>query len=297
MTIVRRCQLVAAAIVIVVASSLALCKPAIATGPRVTPSLLSPEKNEIFALEMPPFATADIPGGGLFTEIVLEALKAKRVDAVIETLPLTRLVKYYLLHEVSLAVLADGRNLTGVERKGLIVVPFYVISGRYFYYKPAHKDLVQWNARLEHLRGHTCGAGREEKVDKDPQGTVHITYDRPIMLFRNLKRGSLDIVSAPDLVTQWIIGTQFPGERQNFGTMETAGWEVPASIIFNKRHPEGEVTARKFIQGLSAIIRNGRYNEILEKFHGKGQIPANYKDRLEYYRNKEVEEDNWSPSQ
>jgi len=265
-----------------------------ATGPRVTPGLLSPEKNEVFALEMPPFATADIPGGGLFSEIVLEALKAESVDAVIETLPLTRLVRYYLLQDVSLAVLAQAWNFTDEERKDLIVVPFYVISGRYFYYVPAHKDLPPWNEGLDHLRGHTYGAGRGDKIDADSQAGISFTYDRPVMLFRKLKSGSLDFVSAPDLVGEWIIAKQFPKEKHNIGKTDKAVWEVPASIVFSKKHPDGEVTAKKFVRGLSEIIRSGRYQDILDKYQGIIQIPANYKERLEYYRNNEEMKNTWS---
>ena len=283
MRTMRRNQIIVLGIVIAVLSCPALPGPLMATGSRVTPSLLSPEKKEIFAVDQPPFATAEIPGGGLFSEIVLEALRAEHVAAVIETLPLTRLLRYYLFHDISVAVLAEGWDFTDKEREKLIVVPFYVVSGRYFYYKPAHREPIPWNEGLVSTKSHTYGVKWRDKVDAASQAGTDITYDRPLSLFKNLKSGILSFISAPDIVANWIIDKQFPKDKDRFGRMEIAGWEVPACIIFSKKHSEGQTTAKRFIRGLSEIIRNGRYDEILEKYQGAGQTPADYKERLEYY--------------
>ncbi len=290
----HRHNIVATAILIAVLSIPSLWGSAAATGPRVSPGLLSPEKNLIFALDVPPFTTSEIPGGGLLSEIVLEALNGEGVDAVIETLPLTRLVRYYLLQDASPAVIAEQLNFTHEERKDLIVVPFYVISGRYFYCKPAHKDLSRWNERLEGPGDHTYGVKARKKGASDSHVGIGVIYDRPVMLFRKLKNGSLDFVSAPDLVANWIIDKRSSDEECKFGRTKTAAWEVPASIVFNKKNPDGEATAKKFIRGLSGIIGNERYHSILEKYHGKGQLPANYKERLEYYQDKEYRTNTWS---
>ncbi|MBF0508481.1 MAG: hypothetical protein HQK57_06090 [Deltaproteobacteria bacterium] len=46
----------------------------------------------------------------------------------------------------------------------------------------------------------------------------------------------------------------------------------PVSLIFNKKHPQGEKLAGKFKQGLKKLIESKEYIQILEKGLGKGQV-------------------------
>lgn len=52
----------------------------------------------------------------------------------------------------------------------------------------------------------------------------------------------------------------------------------PVSLIFSKAR--GNELQPAFNQGLQKIVNNGKYLEILEKYHGKGQVPADYASRL-----------------
>ena len=297
MPILRTRHILGVGILSAVLSVMAFSGSSTATGPRVTPRLLSPEKNQIFALDMPPFTSAEIPGGGLFSEIVLDALKSQDVDAVMETLPLTRLVRYYLFQDASFAVLAMQWSFSAEERREVIIVPFYVVRGGYFFRKPSREHLPRWIKMLHNLRGRTYGAKVNENAGEETQSGINVIYDRPVMLFRKLGSGSLDFVSVPDPVADWIIENQFHGEHPNLERTPEVAWEIPASIVFNKKHSDGEAAAKKFIRGLSLIIRNGRYREILEKYHGTGQVPPHYKKRLEHFWNKEKMTNTWSTSE
>ena len=257
---------------------LTLSEPSSATGPRVTPRLLSPEKDVIFTLEMPPFATTEIPGGGLFSELVLAALEAEGVKAVVVTQPLTRLVRYHVLHNACLAAVEEGWSFSQVDRKRLIVIPFYVVSGGFFKHEPVAKTPQVLNVASSGLKSHIYGVRGEEYLYGD--GTM--TYHRLLSLFKKLKEGDLDFISAPVMVGKWIMETRFPNDRDGFVVKDLLAWESPASIVFSKEHPQGESTARKFMNGLSTILQNGTYEGILEKFYGKGQIPAEFRTRLEH---------------
>jgi len=54
--------------------------------------------------------------------------------------------------------------------------------------------------------------------------------------------------------------------------------EEPVALIFSKAR--GNELQPAFNQGLQKIVNNGKYLEILEKYHGKGQVPADYASRL-----------------
>ena len=54
--------------------------------------------------------------------------------------------------------------------------------------------------------------------------------------------------------------------------------EEPVALIFSKAH--GNTLRLAFNQGLQKIIKSGKYLEILEKYHGKGHVPADYASRL-----------------
>jgi len=54
--------------------------------------------------------------------------------------------------------------------------------------------------------------------------------------------------------------------------------DEPVALIFSKAR--GNVLHQAFNQGLQTIIKSGKYLEILEKYRGKGQVPADYASRL-----------------
>lgn len=59
-----------------------------------------------------------------------------------------------------------------------------------------------------------------------------------------------------------------------------ASGEEPVSLIFGKKNVRGNELHKAFNEGLQQILKNGKYLEILEKYHGKGRVPADYASRL-----------------
>lgn len=57
--------------------------------------------------------------------------------------------------------------------------------------------------------------------------------------------------------------------------------EYPVSLIFSKNNSHAEELHHAFNEGLQKIIKSGKYLEILEKHHGKGHTPADYKEHLQ----------------
>ncbi|MDD5268059.1 MAG: hypothetical protein PHO08_13180 [Methylococcales bacterium] len=56
--------------------------------------------------------------------------------------------------------------------------------------------------------------------------------------------------------------------------------EEPVSLIFAKKNPRGKELQSAFKEGLQKIIKSGKYLELLEKYYGKANVPADYPSRL-----------------
>lgn len=59
--------------------------------------------------------------------------------------------------------------------------------------------------------------------------------------------------------------------------------EEAIALLFSKKNARGNVLQRAFDAGLQNIIRSGKYAELLEKYLGKGKLPAGYVNRLKQH--------------
>lgn len=56
--------------------------------------------------------------------------------------------------------------------------------------------------------------------------------------------------------------------------------EEPVVLIFDKKSARGNELQSAFNEGLQKTINSGKYLKVLEKYHGKGQLHADYVSRL-----------------
>ena len=56
--------------------------------------------------------------------------------------------------------------------------------------------------------------------------------------------------------------------------------EEPVFLIFSKKNARGKELQPAFNEGLQKIIKSGKYLELMEKYHGKDKVPADYASRL-----------------
>ena len=80
-----------------------------ATGPRITSSFISPDAQEIFALDLAPFISTDVKEGGILSEVVKHIAKEEGINLLITIVPLQSILKYYLTQENALGVM--GRQI------------------------------------------------------------------------------------------------------------------------------------------------------------------------------------------
>ncbi|MES9972178.1 MAG: transporter substrate-binding domain-containing protein [Candidatus Thiodiazotropha sp.] len=265
---------------ILLISCIAISDVIAATQPRITPGLLSPERLELFVYEYPPLASLEIPSGGLYPEIVQAALSKENIKATITILPVKSLVKYNLLQDNAIAIIGSGWNFSDAERKQLIVIPFCIVSGGYYYYRPAQDKVLSLDNNLTDLKGTTFAAQKGDEVTKYREAGINVSFANVLSSFHRLKGGKVDFLSAPQISNDWIVGNYYPAEKNNFVLMENSDWETITPIIFNKNNSESDGIASKFREGLIKIQADGTYKDILEKYYGERDIPKDYFQRL-----------------
>jgi ABC-type amino acid transport substrate-binding protein len=237
-----------------------------ATGPRVSKSLLSPNKNQIYTHDFPPFATTDLATGGFNSEIVEAVLKASNIDASQTIEPLQSMVKFHLKQEKALAIFGRYFNFGKKEKKSLIYIPIGVSSENYIYYRPAHKTGINWNGQLNSLKGLTYGSRKGELVEKFKRAGIQIKQGRTHSLLKKLISNNIDFISMSKLNMEWMLSKHFLSEKNNFSAINGSNITKPIFIIFNKEHSQGKFLAEKFKLGLTNIINNGTYLKIANKY-------------------------------
>lgn len=251
-----------------------------ATGPRVTPGLFSPGIDEIFAVDFPPFVSTEVAGGGLHAEIVDAALRAGGVEAMVTTVPLPKMVLYYLSQEQCIAVLSSYLDLSADVKKDLIFIPISVLSESYFYYRPARKESLNWNGKLQNLKGLVYGSYEGENTRPYQNAGIAVKQISLRFYLKELLVKTVDFVKMPVMSAEWRLGRDYPEEKKNFLNMAPPAGEAPVYIIFNKKHPRGEEASRKFRKGLAIIIADGGYMAILVKYMDSEEMRRAHMDRL-----------------
>ncbi|GAV20374.1 polar amino acid transport system substrate-binding protein [Mariprofundus micogutta] len=267
------------------AAALAILLPgsAQATGPRVTTALFSPDKNEVHAVDFPPFVTEEVVDGGPISEIVRIALKRAKLDAVITTHPLKRMVRYYLLQEDALAVMGWHFQFSKEQRKQLIFVPISGLSEKFFYYKPAYPNGLNLN-EAGNLKGKHYGAHKGEEKSYFAKAGAEVHFGRTITMLKKLRQGDLDFICAPPQSVEWLVDRYMPEEKGRFISTEAHAEHQVYFIVFNRKHPSGEVAAEKFKQALSAMVSDGTSAAISKKHFGDSDNGKMFLRRLETFK-------------
>lgn len=249
---------------------------ALATGPRIKQDLFTPNANAIYALDLPPFVTTELTGGGAAIELVNTVLQAQKIDATINTLPLVRMLKYYVLQEKALALIGSHISFSAEEQKNLIFVPLLRLKQHYYVYQPKHPDGLPWNGDLKTLANLTYGADPEENIGTYQKAGLKVETGKLLSLLEKLKSGQLDLLANSVLAVDWYLDRNFAADKARFSKLEPAAGAETLFMIFNKNHPEGAALAKQFQDGLTAIIANGQYKALLEKQFGGSEAVDRY---------------------
>ncbi|MES9972179.1 MAG: transporter substrate-binding domain-containing protein [Candidatus Thiodiazotropha sp.] len=237
---------------------------------------------QFISSETPPFWSETLETDGMCGEILHEISNHIGVKSVIEYEPTTRIVERV------------GHNLLG--NPGLFlsshdfssIIPIAVFRLALFYYEPHHNEGITFN-RLEDLKGYTIG------IIKGSLSNADIAYFRESgvefeesyskeSLFKKMMLGRIDLCIEIELSGLLILNRLFPDKADEFTRIELQRSITPITIMIDDSYPDGQRLGENITKGLEMIINNGKYQEILEKYYGKGNIPADWFSLLEQYR-------------
>lgn len=259
-----------------------------ATGPRITAAMFAEAKNEIVAVEGAPLYAMQQQSGGLVFEIVSAALKTQNETVMLTTYPVRKMVEYYMTQEGVLGALGRSQYLPDEDKKGNIIFPVCRVHEQYYYYKPLHPKGITWKGSLSDLKGLRYGAREEENTQTYEKAGIKIEKGRSLDNFKKLKAGSVDFIKESELMANVRIDTNFRSDKNQFAEMKPSPEESTAIIIFNLKNPDAKNISKKFRDGLSAILENGQYQAILEKYEGKNEMSAGHVKQFKILWKKEL---------
>ncbi len=239
--------------------------PLMATGPRISPNIISLEKNEIYALDLPPFISTEVDHEGILGEIVTQAFLEQDIQVIINVVPLQSMLRYYLVEENALALMGRHLGISNYKTNSLISIPLFVSAEHYIYYKPIHKHL-SYEDTLSNRKKLIYGASQGEDVTAFKKASIKVKKNRALSMFKKLKQGDIDFISMPLQSTQWFLDKKYANEKHNFAILNANPRPVPIEIYFNLNNPKGKKLSTAFKKGLQTILKNGKYTEILKKY-------------------------------
>ena len=247
-----------------------------ATGPRIT-TMIHVDKNEIFALDLPPYISTEISQGGVLGEIVKAAFDAAKVDVYITIVPLQNMIKYYYTQENAAGFMGRHLGLVLEKNKSLVKIPLFLANEKYFYYKPLHPKGLDFQGKLSSLKGLTYGAAKGEDVTAYKNAGIKVKKSRALSFFKKLKAGTIDFISMPEGSVEWFLEKRFANSKDDFAMIKGESNKVDISLYFNINNPKGKKMEQAFKKGLKNILENGKYATILEKYFKKDEVSLQLK--------------------
>jgi len=236
---------------------------------------------EFGSSDTPPFFSPDLPEDGMAGEILHAIFSEINVKSRILYFPLKRLQT-----DLKNNHLGDPDNFAGQQFSAII--PIAVYRAAFFYYRPLHKEGINYK-KPEDLNKYTIGMIRgtlENRGYFDKNAIKVIEANNERSLFRQLQEGRIDLCGVIKETGEFIVKKEFPREVRNFVPIEIPKSVSPITVMIDWNYPKGKKLGVRIGEGLTRIIKNGKYMQILEKYYGKGNIPDDFFADLEKYRNR-----------
>lgn len=234
---------------------------------------------EFSSSETPPFWSENLPEDGMAGAMLHAISREIGVKSVIKYIPMERIRKKLTSNHV-------GNPEIFVGQKFSAVVTIAIFRTAFFYYAPNQKKEIIYKG-LDDIKGYTLGIirGTLENVSFLHEKGIKVEpSSSEIPLIKKLKYGRIDLCSMVKLTGIYTIEKIFPEDAENFVNFDIKGSVRPITIMIDNNYPGGKELGEKYSNGLKRIIASGTYNEILEKYYGRGNIPRDWFMQLEKFR-------------
>lgn len=221
-----------------------------------------------------PLASRDLPGYGLFPDIVGASFKEVGQPVEFQVYPFNRIVPLVKSGELAGALSPIG-NFAGEEGK-TVVYDRPVITGAlvFFYMKSRFPSGIDVHSLddLGKLAKYKIGILRgapQEGLFKEKGLTVEEVSEEESD-FNKLAAGRVDLVSTLDLIGLYVL-RQLKIEGC---TASDPVSMIPMTVVFSKASPRSEQLAKDLSRGWEAAKKNGALAKVLEKYYGPNGAPA-----------------------
>lgn len=232
------------------------------------------------ANESAPYWSASSPNGGLGIELVQAISAAAGLETRIDFVPLSRMIE------------DRGNNDLGnpefymAEQEFAAIIPIAISQVSLFYYRP-HFAAPPQITSFDDLQRYRLGILKGTLINRKMFESMGLNFESSYAqasLFKKLKLGRLDLVFEIDLVGQQMIAQWFPEQAGNFARIPLPNSISPIAIMLDAELPDAANIANQYRKGLSAIIADGRYQRIAEKYYPDGQLPNGWFDHLQRFQ-------------
>lgn len=232
---------------------------------------------EIITYKYPPYTIGD--GSGLSELIFDKIAENTGHDIKFNIYPRKRAVQAFSLKDNKKFYMGGHREFPDVPD----VDSFLIMRVRTVFVYLKTRDSSFNYTRLKDLKGKTIGATLGNPFDNLFK-SLELTTQNVVNLdsnFKKLRNKRIDFWFTLDVTATQMIEKEIPGESNNFGFFEDRE-TIPLFpvVLFNKNKESAKVH-HDLQSGLKAIIKNGDYLSIFEKFYGKNKVPKDVMVDLE----------------
>ena len=245
--------------------------------------LLSVAHAEVIVLEAnvsAPYWCKSLPGGGLGSELVQAMSAAAGLQTRIDFVPLARMIEDRNNNDLG------NPDFYMAEQEFAAIIPIAISQVSIFYYQPNFKQplkITSFNDLKQYRLGILKGTLINRRMFENMGLYFESSYNQA-SLFKKLKLGRLDLVFEIDLVGQQMIMQEFPEKAENFVAIPLVNSVSPIAIMLDAEYPNAKAIADQYRKGLAAIIADGTYQRIVEKYYPDGKLPDDWFVQLERFQ-------------
>jgi ABC-type amino acid transport substrate-binding protein len=232
------------------------------------------ETLEVLSFYYPPFmGESSMSKEGIMPELIGAAFAETGVDIKLTILPTKRAISL-ISNNQSLAYVGILRTFPPEVQKNLEVYSFIKLRFLVFYKNSRFPNGLNFT-QLSDLKpysigvipGLTSAVGQANGLKVEPANTLDL-------VFKKVQGGRNDMGVAVDLAIKTMLDELFKGQASSYTIHDSTPFVTAEStLLLNTKHPDYAKFAPKLKQGMKAIVNNGKWMEIMEKFYGKGNVP------------------------
>lgn len=218
--------------------------------------------------ESAPIWSEKLPLGGMGVEIVQAISQEMGFNTRIEFIPLKRLIADTTNNDI-------GNPLFYMDNQEFAaIIPIAVSYSAFFSYgkdvEIVLSEIESETKRIGILQGTLSNFIAPNAFGYFEKSTSHES------LFKKLKAERLDLVLELNLVGLETITQLFPNEVERFDFKVIPNSGSPIAIMIDINYPNAKAIGLRYQEGFERILKNGVYQQILEKYHKKTSIPSNW---------------------